>query len=123
MHPPVIAFTILGVALWLTTTAVVAAYLFRKLQLQERLAAIARGADLTFDPEATANRTRRSGIVCIAAGLGLSIGDVIVAVAARDPMALVGQAVAIVPVAVGLGLLVDYRISRRELRSRRGDVA
>ena len=97
--------------------ALLALYFFRKLQLQERLQAIERGADLTVDREATAARTRRSGIVCIAGGLGLSVANVIVVVVSRDPVALVGQAVAVVPIAIGLGLLVDYRIARRELAS------
>ena len=52
--------------------------------------------------------------MCIALGIGLSIGDVIVAFVARDAQALVGQAVAVVPLAVRIGLLVDHRIGRRE---------
>jgi hypothetical protein len=107
----------LAAAFWLPLLALLALYFFRKLQLQERLRAIERGADLTVDREATAARTRRSGIVCIAGGLGLSAANVIVVVVARDPVALVGQAVAVVPIAIGLGLLVDYRIARRELAS------
>lgn len=115
MHFQHVALVILAAAFWLPTLALITLYFFRKLQLQERLQAIERGADLTLDREATAARTRRSGIVCIAGGLGLSLADVIVAFAARDPMALVGQALAVVPVAIGLGLVVDYRIARREL--------
>jgi hypothetical protein len=113
MHPQVL---ILVLIVWVPALALAALYLFRKLQLQERLQAIERGADLIVDRHATAARTRRSGIVCVAAALGLSAAAVILAFAAREPMmALVGQAVAIVPLAIGLGLLVDYRIARREL--------
>jgi hypothetical protein len=108
----------IAAAFWVPTLALLALYFFRKLQLQERLQAIERGADLTVDREATAARTRRSGIVCIAGGLGLSVANVIVVVVSRDPVALVGQAVAVVPIAIGLGLLVDYRLARRELASR-----
>ena len=115
MNPQVIQLAVLAAAFWLPTLALVAIYFFRKLQLQERLQAIERGADLTVDCEATAARTRRSGIVCIAGGLGLSVANVIVTIAAGNPMALVGQAVAVVPIAIGLGLLVDYRIAKREL--------
>jgi len=114
MSERVILTVLVGVALWLPTLALIAAYAVRRLQQQERLAAIARGADLTYDPIETLNRTRRSGIVCIAAGIGLSLGDVIVTVVARDAQALVGQAVAVVPFAVGIGLLIDHRIGRRE---------
>jgi len=114
MNPNIILATLIGVAIWLVTMALVGTYFFRRLQQQERLAAIARGADLTYDPVETLNRTRRSGIVCIALGIGLSMGDVIVAFVARDGQALVGQAVAVVPFAVGIGLLIDHRIGRRE---------
>jgi hypothetical protein len=120
MSPTVILLIILGAAIWLPTITLVGAYFFRRLQQQERLAAIARGADLAYEPEETLNRTRRSGIVCLAAGIGLSIGDIIVATVAKDPQALVGQAVAIVPFAIGVGLLIDHRIGRRDLAARRG---
>lgn len=120
MSPLAVMLILLAVAFWLSTIAIIAMYMFRKLQLQERLAAIERGADLSFDPEATASRTRRSGIVFIAAGIGMSIADLIVAWAARDTQALVGQSFAVIAMAVGLGLLVDFRINRRELAARRG---
>ena len=120
MNPNIILAVLLGAAIWLPVVALIAAYFFRRLQQQERLAAIARGADLAYDALETVNRTRRSGIVCIAAGIGLSIGDVIVTLVARDAQALVGQAVAIVPFAIGIGLLIDHRIGRRELAGRRG---
>lgn len=118
MDPLFIQLAILAAAFWVPTLGLVALYFFRKLQLKERLQAIERGADLTVDREATAARTRRSGIVCIAGGLGLSAANVIITLAARDPMALVGQAIAVVPIAIGLGLMVDYRIARRELDCR-----
>jgi hypothetical protein len=115
MDPQFIQLALLAAAFWLPIVALIALYAFRKLQLQERLQAIERGADLTIDREATTARTRRSGIVCVAGGLGLSAANVIVAIAAQNPMALVGQAIAVVPIAIGLGLLVDYRLARREL--------
>jgi hypothetical protein len=115
MDPQFIQLAILGAAFWLPILALVALYFFRKLQLKERLQAIERGVDLAVDRDATAARTRRSGIVCIAGGLGLSAANVIVTIAAGSPMALVGQAIAVIPIAIGLGLLVDYRIARREL--------
>ena len=115
MTSSIVHLAVFAAAFWLPALALLALYFFRKLQLQERLHAIERGADLTVDREATAARTRRSGIVCIAGGLGLSVANVIVVIAAREPVAFVGQAVAVVPIAIGLGLLVDYRIARREL--------
>ena len=78
-----IQLAILAAAFWVPTVGLVALYFFRKLQLKERLLAIERGADLIVDREATAARTRRSGIVCIAGGLGLSVANVIIALAAQ----------------------------------------
>jgi Domain of unknown function (DUF6249) len=115
MTSSIVHLAVFAAAFWLPALALLALYFFRKLQTQERLQAIERGVDLTVDRVATAARTRRSGIVCIAGGLGLSVANVIVVIAAREPVAFVGQAVAIVPIAIGLGLLVDYRIAKREL--------
>jgi hypothetical protein len=122
MNPQTGFIAMVVIALWLPTIALIAMFKFRKLQLEERLAAIARGADIAFDPEETAQRTRRSGIVFVAAGLGLSAADVIIALAAWNPAVLVGQAVAVVPIAIGIGLLFDYRINRREITARRGEM-
>jgi hypothetical protein len=115
MHPQYIQLAILAAAFYLPALGLVAYYMFRKLEVQQRLRDIERGADPRADPHAAAGRTRRAGIVCIAAGLGLSVANVIVVVAAASLQALVFQAVAVVPFAIGLGLLVDYRIARREL--------
>ncbi len=115
MDPQFIQLVILAAAFWVPTVGLVALYFFRKLQLKERLLAIERGADLIVDRDATASRTRRSGIVCIAGGLGLSAANVILAIAANNPLARVGPAIAVVPISIGLGLLVDYRIARRDL--------
>jgi uncharacterized membrane protein len=104
--------------LWLPTIAVIAAYLFRRLQAQERLKAIEKGIELAFDPDASAAASRRSGIVFTAAGVGIALADVIVAWVARDSEALVGLALAVVPIAVGFGLLLDYRLQRAQARGR-----
>lgn len=100
--------------LWLPTITLAAVYLFRRLQSQERLRAIEKGLDLAFDPIASAASSRKSGIVLIAAGLGIAAATGIVTWVARDAEALVGLALAIVPVVVGLGLLIESRIQRRD---------
>jgi hypothetical protein len=118
MNPQIIQLAVLVAAFWFTALALAALYFFRKLQLQQRLLAIERGADPAVDREGAAARTRRAGIVCVAAGLGLCLGGVIIVAATRDPQAWALQAVGIVPIAVGLGLLVDYRLARRDAAGR-----
>ena len=114
MNPQIIQLFILAAAFWFPVVALVALYFFRKLQLQQRLLEIERGATPASDRERAPARTRRAGIVCIAAGIGLCAGDVIIVAATGDPQAWALQAVGVVPIAVGIGLLIDYRLARRD---------
>jgi hypothetical protein len=100
--------------LWFPTITLAAVYLFRRLQSQERLKAIEKGLDLAFDPVASAASSRKSGIVLIAAGIGIAAATGIVTWVAHDREALVGLALAIVPVVVGVGLLIESRIQRND---------
>jgi hypothetical protein len=114
MHPGTIQLVILGAAFWLPLLALVSIYFFRKLHLQQRLLEIERGLNPTIHREGTPARTRRAGIVCLAAGIGVCVGDVIIVAATRDPQAWAIQAVGLVPIAVGIGLLIDYRLASRD---------
>ena len=114
MDPRIIQLVILAAAFWLPVLALVSLYFFRKLHLQQRLLEIERGAHPAIDREAAPARARRAGIVCVAAGIGICVGDVIIVAATRDPQAWALQALGIVPIAVGIGLLVDYRLARRD---------
>jgi hypothetical protein len=114
MHPGTLQLVILGAAFWLPVLALVSIYFFRKLHLQQRLIEIERGVHPTVDREGAPARTRRAGIVCLAAGVGVCLGDVIIVVATRDPQAWALQAVGLVPIAVGIGLLIDYRLASRD---------
>ena len=87
MNPQIIQLFILAAAFWFPVVALVALYFFRKLQLQQRLLEIERGATPASDRERAPARTRRAGIVCIAAGIGLCAGDVIIVAATGDPQA------------------------------------
>jgi hypothetical protein len=118
MDPRTIQLVILAAAFWLPVLALVSLYFFRKLQFQQRLLEIERGANATSDREAASDRARRAGIVCVAAGIGICMGDVIIVAATRDPQAWALQALGLVPMAVGIGLLVDYRLSRRDAAGR-----
>ena len=103
---------------WLPTLTLAAIYSFRRLRLQERLKAIEHGRSLAFDPEVSVARTRRAGIVLIAAGIGIALADAIVTNVFADPHLLGFLALAAVPLLIGLGLLLDHRLQLRDLRQR-----
>jgi hypothetical protein len=117
MDPQVIAMIGAFVfILWFPTLTLVAVLAFRRLRLQERLKAIEHGRDLIVDAGATAARTRRSGIVLIAGGAGIAVAALIVAAVSGDHETLVFLAAAAVPLFVGGGVLIDYRLQLRDMR-------
>lgn len=105
----------LAVVLVLPVAAMATTYLLRCLQTQERLRAMEKGLPVAFDPRDVAWRTRRSAIVLIAAGLGLAAGTCILAAVMNDSETFAWLALAVLPLAVGLGLLFDYRLQARNL--------
>ncbi|MGA7295078.1 MAG: DUF6249 domain-containing protein [Terriglobales bacterium] len=91
-------------------------YRVRKLRTEERLAAIARGANVQMEPDLSeAAHSRRWGILLAAISIGYMA---MMAVIARyQPDAAQGLAVGLVPFAAGLGFLVDFVLIRRDLKS------
>jgi hypothetical protein len=90
-------------------------YRVRKLRTDERLAALARGVNVPMAPELSeAARSRRWGILLVAAALGyiatfMLIGRV-------EPDAVTAAAFGIIPLAIGLGFFVDHALIRRDAR-------
>jgi hypothetical protein len=118
MNPQVVGSIALFVlVIWLPTLAVVAAYAFSRLRSRERLKAIEHGIDLAFDPKASADGTRRAAIVLVSLGVGIAFADVILVVVSRETQALVFLALAVIPLIVGVGLCIDYRIARKGTRA------
>lgn len=91
-------------------------YRVRKLRTEERLAAIARGADVHMEPDLSeAARSRRWGILLVAISIGYII--MMALIARVEPDAWQGAAVGIVPLAAGVGFLVDFALIRRDLKA------
>lgn len=91
-------------------------YRVRKLRTEERLAAIARGANVQMEPDLSeAAHSRRWGILLAALSLGYMAMMAIVA--RSEPDAGKALAVGIVPLAAGLGFLLDFALIRRDLRA------
>ncbi len=91
-------------------------YRVRKLRTEERLAAIARGANVAMEPDLSeAARSRRWGILLAATSLGYVA--MMAMIGRLEPDAWKGAAVGLVPLAAGLGFLLDFALIRRDLKS------
>ncbi len=91
-------------------------YRVRKLRTEERLAAIARGANVAMEPDLSeAARSRRWGILLATISLGYVA--MMALIARSEPDAWKGAAVGLVPLAAGLGFLLDFALIRRDLKT------
>jgi hypothetical protein len=91
-------------------------YHVRKLRTEERLAAIARGANVPMQPELPeAARSRRSGILLVTGALGYMLTFALIARVESD--AWVAAAFGIIPLCVGLGFFLDSALVRRDLHA------
>ena len=91
-------------------------YRVRKLRTEERLAAIVRGVNVPMQPELPeAARSRRAGILLVAAALGYMGTFALIARVEYD--AWMAAAFGIIPLAVGLGFFLDSALIRRDLRA------
>lgn len=91
-------------------------YRVRKLRTEERLAAIARGANVPMQPELSeAARSRRAGILLVAAAVGYIITFALISRVEYD--AWVAAAFGAIPLTVGLGFFLDAALIRRDLRA------
>ncbi len=91
-------------------------YRVRKLRTEERLAAIARGISVPMEPDLPhALRSRRAGILLVAAGLGYSLCFALIA--RVEPDAMVAAAFGIIPFVLGLGFFIDAALVRRDLKA------
>jgi hypothetical protein len=91
-------------------------YRVRKLRSEERMAAIARGADVPMAPELSEGaRSRRSGILLVAGALGYMITFALIARIESD--AWIAAAFGVIPLSVGVGFFLDSALIRRDARS------
>ena len=118
---PVAAFAmVLGIVI----VNVISGYHTRRLQSEERLAAIAKGIPIpeptpepipVVDQHRRARGLRTGGIVCTAVGLGLALFGFALTWIVGEHDVLAVSASGIIPLAVGIGLLVDYAFQMRDL--------
>ncbi len=115
MHPEVILVS--GIFL-VPIAALVVVYLTRRLQSEERMKAIEKGVPIPFEPvepRERAARTRRWAIVLVALGLGVIVVSVATVAVEHDRDGFILAGFAAIPILIGLGLLVDYRLRMKEI--------
>lgn len=93
-------------------------YRVRKLRHDERIAALARGAEIPVEKDLSPYaRSRRAGILLVSGSLGFALMFAAIARAAGESEVLVASAFSILPFAVGVGFFVDAVLIRRDSKA------
>jgi len=103
----------------------------RRVKAEQRMAMIARGMkaeDIAMllsvpdddrrtirDPQRSLVATRRTGIILCSIGIGAIIFFLLLVHIENDRDIYSGAAAALVPVAIGIGFLIDYKLQKRDL--------
>jgi len=103
----------------------------RRMKADQRMAMVARGLPASEieqmlgprvddgrsvkDPLRSLGNARRSGIILVSVGVGLSLFFVALMVILQEHDVLAGAAVGIIPLAIGIGFFIDYYLQKREL--------
>jgi hypothetical protein len=103
----------------------------QRLKADQRMAMVARGMNANDidkllgkasgdgkpmkDPMQSLATTRKTGIVLISSGVGLVLFFVVLAWVVGEHEVLSGGAVGLIPLAIGVGFLIDYKLQKRDL--------
>ena len=132
VSPFVIPVAAFAMVLGIVVVANIYNYHVRKLRSEERMAAIAKGLPLPPDPEAvdhadsdpragaarTARGLRTGGIICISVGVGLALFSFFLTWIVQEHDVLAVAAAGLIPLAVGVGLLIDYALRTRSEKAK-----
>ncbi|MBV8631332.1 MAG: hypothetical protein JOZ83_10435 [Silvibacterium sp.] len=122
--PFIVPVAVFAMVLGIVIANAVSSYHTRRLQTEERLAAIAKGIPIpepipepiqVVDNYRRARSVRMGGIICTAGGLGISIFGLLLTWIVQEHDVLVVAAAGLIPLAIGIGLLVDYAFQKRDL--------
>jgi hypothetical protein len=130
--PFIVPVAVFAMVLGIVIVTNIANYHNRKLKSEERMAAIAKGIPLPPDPqmdltplgqmerissaEDAARRARglrTGGIVLVSVGIGLGAFGFFLAWIVQEHDVLTISAAGLIPLAIGVGLLVDYALRNR----------
>jgi len=103
----------------------------RRIKSEERIAMISRGVPLAEiervmgagneekppvkDPLRSLGNARRTAIVLVSVGAGLTLFFVALSAILQERDVLSGAAIGIIPLAIGIGFFIDYNLQKREL--------
>ena len=102
----------------------------RRIKSEERIAMISRGVPLVEienmlgagdekppvkDPMRSLGNARRTGIVLVSVGVGLTLFFITLSYIVQERDVLAGAAIGIIPLAIGIGFFIDYHLQKREL--------
>lgn len=90
-------------------------FFFRRMENYVRIAAIEKGLPIGERARDVASRTRRTGIVLLSAGLGLCALACVLPHLGSGQGAKVSIGFAILPISIGIGFLIDYKLQLRDL--------
>lgn len=90
----------------------------KKLRVDERIAAVARGVNIPFEePIPPAARSRKSAILLITGAIGFIACFGVIAGIEHEPDTWAAAAFGLIPLSVGIGYLLDYNFARREAQA------
>ncbi|MGB6357262.1 MAG: DUF6249 domain-containing protein [Candidatus Acidiferrales bacterium] len=88
----------------------------RKYRSEERMAAIARGLNVPFEPElGHPAASRRAGILLLAAAVGYVVTFAMLA--RWEPDSMEAAVLGFIPFALGVGFIIDAYLIRRDIRA------
>jgi hypothetical protein len=103
----------------------------RRIKSDERIAMISRGVPMAEiemmlgtgdedkpavkDPLRSLGNARRTAIVLVSVGLGLTFFFIVLSFIVQVREVLAGAAAGIIPLAIGIGFFIDYNLQKREL--------
>ncbi len=103
----------------------------QRLRAEQRMAMVARGmnaedidkllggpaedAKPPKDPLRSLGYARRTAIILISVGVGLAVFGLLLAWIVQEHDVLVVAAAGLIPLAIGVGFVVDYQLQKREL--------
>jgi|SRR5664279_2683242 len=118
MHEFMIPIAFFAMILGIVGGALYFAYSVRRLQNREKMLALEKGLpiplDHAADPARLIARARRTAILLISTGIGIGLSFGVIAWVEKEMDALNGSALGIIPLLIGIGLLIDYRLQVKE---------